>query len=360
MAIRDALATLARGQDLTLGEMIAAVTEVTGGETTPAQIGAFLMGLRTKGVTAAELAGAAKVLRSLTPPIRARPPLVSIDRDEINVDQETIAGFTAAGGVGTATFNVSTATAFVTAACGVRVARHGLRAVASLCGSADVLAALGVEPDLPPSAVEECIETAGVGFFYEPIFHSTLKHVVGPRRELGLRTIFNLLGPLANPAGARHHFLGVRAPEPARVLAEALRELGAERALVVSGDDGMDELTVCAPTRVVELAEGRVREYTVTPEDLGLARADPAELRGGDARENAAIIRAVLAGEPGARRDVVLLNAAAALLAAGAVPDLAAGLQAARRGLDSGEARRRLDALAERSRRLANGWFREA
>lgn len=358
--IREALARLARGEDLTQAEMIAAMTEVTGGETTPAQIGAFLMALRVKGVTADELAGAARVLRSVTPPIRAQQPLVSIDRDDINVDQETLAEFAAASGAGTATFNVSTATAFAVAACGVRVVKHGLRAVAPLCGSADVLGALGVEPDLPPTAVEDCIASVGVGFFYEPIFHSSVKHVVGPRRELGLRTLFNLLGPLANPAGARHHFLGVRSREPARTLAEALRELDTERALVVNGDDGMDEVTVCGATHVVELRDGEVREYEVTPGDLGLGEADPEALKGGDAQENAAIVRAVLAGEKGPRRDVVLANAAAALYAADAVPDLRSGVERARQALDSGDALGKLEALAERSRRLGNGWYREA
>lgn len=358
--IREALAKLAGGRDLTEGEMVAVMTEVTRGETTPAQIGAFLMALRMKGVTGPELVGAARVLRSLEPPIRCGGPLVAIDRDEINVDQETMAAFVASGGTGTSTFNVSTATAFAVAACGVKVARHGLRAVASLCGSADVLAALGVEPDLTPSAVEDCIETVGVGFFYEPIFHSTIKHVVGPRRELGLRTVFNLLGPLANPAGARCHFLGVGARESLRVLAEALLALGAERALVVRGEDGLDEITVCGATQVAEVKDGAVREYTVAPEELGIPRASPEDIAGGDARENAAIVRAVLAGEPGARRNMVLLNAAGALCAAGAAADLADGLRRAREGLDSGAALAKLDALAERSQRLGRGWYREA
>ncbi len=358
--IREALQKLAAGQDLVEGEMVAVMTEVTRGETTAAQIGAFLMALRMKGVSGPELVGAARVLRSLEPPIRCGAPLVAIDRDEINVDQETIAEFVASGGAGTRTFNVSTATAFVVAACGVKVARHGMRAVASLCGSADVLAALGVEPDLTPSAVEDCIETVGIGFFYEPIFHSTIRHVVGPRRELGLRTVFNLLGPLANPAGARCHFLGVGARERPRVLAEALLGLGAERALVVHGDDGLDEVTVCGATQVAEVRDGGIREYAIAPEDFGIARAAPADIAGGDARENAAIVRAVLAGEPGARRDIVLLNAGGALYAAGAARDVPEGIAMARQGLDSGTALAKLEALAERTQRLSHGWFREA
>ncbi|MDW7710351.1 MAG: anthranilate phosphoribosyltransferase [Deferrisomatales bacterium] len=358
--IREALARLAGREDLSEGEMIAVMTEVTRGEATAAQIGAFLMALRVKGVTGSELAGAARVLRSLGPSIRAGAPLVAIDRDEINVDQETIAAFMASGSSGTRTFNVSTATAFAVAACGVRVVRHGLRAVAPLCGSADVLAALGVEPDLTPSAVEDCLETVGIGFFYEPLFHSTIRHVVGPRRELGLRTIFNLLGPLANPAGARCHFVGVGARESPRVLAEALLALGAERALVVRGEDGLDEITVCGATEVAEVREGAIREYAVTPEELGLGRASPEDIAGGDARENAAIVRAVLGGEQGPRRDIVVLNAGAALYAAGVAKGLPEGVRMALQGLDSGGARAKLEALAERTQRLSRGWFREA
>lgn len=358
--IREALAKLAGGEDLAEGEMIAVMTEVTRGEATPAQIGAVLMALRMKGVTGSELVGAARVLRSLAPPIRAGSPLVAIDRDEINVDQETIAAFVASGSSGTRTFNVSTATAFAVAACGVKVVRHGLRAVAPLCGSADVLAALGVEPDLTPSAVEDCLETVGIGFFYEPLFHSTIRHVVGPRRELGLRTIFNLLGPLANPAGARCHFVGVGAQESPRVLAEALLALGTERALVVRGEDGLDEITVCGATQVAEVRDGGIREYAVTPEEFGLGRAGPEDIAGGDARENAAIVRAVLGGEQGARRDIVLLNAGAGLYAAGVAQGLPEGVRMAREGLDSGAARAKLEALAERTQRLGHGWFREA
>ncbi|MEW6489063.1 MAG: anthranilate phosphoribosyltransferase [Thermodesulfobacteriota bacterium] len=358
--IREALAKLAGREDLTEGEMIAAMTEVTRGEATSAQVGAFLMALRLKGVTAGELAGAGRALRSLAPSIRAGAPLVAIDRDEINVDQETMAAFAASEGAGTSTFNVSTATAFAVAACGAKVVRHGLRAVAPVCGSADVLAALGVEPDLTPSAVEDCLEAVGVGFFYEPLFHSTLKHVVGPRRELGLRTIFNLFGPLANPAGARHHFVGVGARESPRVLAEALLALGTERALVVHGEDGLDEITVCGATRVAEVRDGAIREYTVSPEEFGLSRAGPGDIAGGDARENAAIVRAVLGGEPGPRRDMVLVNAGAALYVAGLAPGLPEGIRRAREGLDSGAALAKLEALAERTQRLSHGWFREA
>lgn len=358
--IREALAKLADRKDLTEGEMVAAMTEVTRGEATSAQVGAFLMALRLKGVTAGELAGTGRALRAMAPSIRAGAPLVAIDRDEINVDQETMAAFAASGGAGTSTFNVSTATAFAVAACGVRVVRHGLRAVAPVCGSADVLAALWVEPDLTPSAVEDCLETVGVGFFYEPLFHSTLKHVVGPRRELGLRTVFNLFGLLANPAGARHHFVGVGVRESPRVLAEALLALGTERALVVHGEDGLDEITVCGATRVAEVRDGAIREYAVSPEEFGLSRAGPGDIAGGDARQNAAIVRAVLGGEPGPRRDMVLLNAGAGLYAAGVVGGLAEGIRQAREGLDSGAALAKLEALAARTQRLGHGWFREA
>lgn len=356
--IRKSLAKLARQEDLTEGEMIEAMEAITAGEATPAQIGAFLMGLRVKGVTAPELTGAARVIRARTPPLR-KAVRVSIDRDEINIDQETILDTTGTGGSETRTFNVSTATAFVVAACGIKVAKHGMRAVSSLCGSADVLAALGVDLDLSASAVEDCVQSIGIGFFYEPLFQSAMRHAAGPRRQLGLRTVFNLLGPLANPAGARHQVLGVPSEDLARVLAETLRELGAERAMVVHGDDGMDEITVCGRTFVVELKGGALTEYTLEPEDFGMERASPDAVRGGDANHNAEIIRSVLRGETGAPRDVVVLNAGASLYVAGAAASMAEGVERARQAIDSGAALTKLEDLAERTRRLADRWYRE-
>ncbi len=356
--IRPFLSKLARGEDLAEGEMVEAMEAITAGEATPAQIGAFLMGLRIKGLTVDELVGAARVMRARTAPIRG-PARVLLDRDEINIDEETILDTTGTGGSGTSTFNVSTATAFVVAACGVPVAKHGTRAVSSLCGSADVLTALGVELDISPSGVEDCLRTVGIAFFYEPLFHSTMRHVAGPRKQLGVRTLFNLVGPLANPAGARHQVLGTYSAEVARLLAEALQRLGTERAMVVHGEDGMDEITVCGRTLVLELKEGGIDEYTIRPEDFGMRRAEPAEVRGGDARENAEIIRRVLAGEPGAPRDVVLLNVGAALYVAGVTETMAEGVERAARAVDSGEARAKLDALVERTRHLADRWCRE-
>ncbi|MBI5439965.1 MAG: anthranilate phosphoribosyltransferase, partial [Deltaproteobacteria bacterium] len=335
--IRKTLSHLAAGTQLSEGEMIEAMTAILGGEATPAQIGAFLMGLRTKGVTVPELTGAARVLRAMSTPIRASG-LVSLDRDEINVDEETIVDTCGTGGSGTSTFNVSTTTAFVVAACGVKVAKHGTRAVSSLCGSADVLEALGVELELTATAVEDCLENVGIGFLYAPLLHSAMRFVAGPRKEIGLRTIFNLLGPLTNPAGARRQVLGVYERGLTRILAETLRNLGADRALVVHGEDGMDEITVCGRTFVAELRGGDLSEYELDPRDFGIELARPSEIAGGDARENAQIVRRVLAGEKGPRRDVVLLNAGAALYVAGVSSDIREGVARAAGAIDSGAA----------------------
>lgn len=358
--IRRPIWQLAAGKDLTEGEMIDAMNEILGGEATPAQIGAFLMGLRLKGVTVPELTGAARVARSMQTPVRAGNPLVCLDRDEINVDEETMEVVAGEGGTGTRTFNVSTATAFVVAACGVQVLKHGTRTVSSVCGSADVLDALGVDTSLTVSAAEECVKDLGIGFLYDPLLRSAMRQAAGPRKELGLRTLFNLLGPLTNPAGARCHLLGVYRRDLIRVLAETLGNLGADHALIVHGEDGMDEITVCGRTFVAELAEGTVREYEIAPETFGIPRADPSRLRGGDARENAAVVREVLSGEQGPRADVVALNAGTALYAAGAVSDIAAGLARAREALLSRAALTKLDALIRRSRHLGDAWYREA
>ncbi len=347
-------------QDLTEGEMIDAMEAIMGGEATHAQMAAFLTALRLKGETVEEITGAARVMREhATPiPVRRRPgppgppgPVVSIDRDEINVDQETIVDTCGTGGDATHTFNISTTTAFVLAGAGVRVAKHGNRAVSSRCGSADVLEALGVNLDVTPELVQECIESIGIGFLYAPLLHSAMKHVAPVRREIGIRTVFNILGPLTNPAGAQRQVLGVYRKELTGMLAAVLGRLGSRRALVVHGGDGLDEITITGPTHVAELREGAVTEYEIRPEDFGLARAPAEAIRGGDAEENAAIVRAVLGGEKGPRRDVVLLNAAAALAVADAAPDLAAGVRLAAQTVDSGRAREKLERLVELTNR---------
>ncbi len=357
--IRETLAKLAVGADLTEGEMVDTLLELVNGETTPAQTGAFLMGIRIKGPTVPELIAAAKVFRTLFPPIRVKGPVVSIDRDEINIDYETMRGMAVAPGA-TRTFNVSTATAFVIAAAGVAVVKHGLRTVSPLCGSGDVLEVLGVALDLPPSAVETCVEEVGVGFLYEPLFHSALKHVAGPRREIGLRSIFNLMGPLASPANPPARMLGLQSDRLSRILIETLNELGVRRAIAVHGEDGMDEITICGSTHVTDLTGGVISEYHITPETFGFRRADPAEVSGGDAQTNADIVRRVLGGERGARRDIVLLNAGAALMVAGVALDIREGIERATLALDSGEALRRLEALIERSSGLGDRWYRNA
>ncbi|MFU8857966.1 MAG: anthranilate phosphoribosyltransferase [Deferrisomatales bacterium] len=352
--LKDMIHKLVERRDLTEGEMIDAMEAIMGGEATPAQMAAFLTALRMKGETVEEITGAARVMRERATPIRVGPrsaPVVSIDRDEINVDLETIVDTCGTGGDATQTFNISTTTAFVLAGAGVRVAKHGNRAVSSRCGSADVLEALGVNLDVTPERVQECIETIGIGFLYAPLLHSAMKHVAPVRREIGIRTIFNILGPLTNPAGASCQVLGVYRRELTGMLAAVLGRLGSRRAFVVHGEDGLDELTITGPTHVAELRDGAVTEYEVRPEDLGLAAAPAESIRGGDAKENAALVRGVLAGEAGPRRDVVLLNAAAALTVAGVAPGLAEGVRLAAEAVDDGRAREKLRRLAELTNR---------
>jgi anthranilate phosphoribosyltransferase len=352
--LKELLHKLVDGVDLTEGEMVDAMEAIMGGEATHAQMAAFLTALRIKGETVAEVTGAARVMREHATPIRVekRPqPVVSVDREEINVDLETIVDTCGTGGDGTHTFNISTTTAFVIAGAGLPVAKHGNRAVSSRCGSADVLERLGVNLDVTPEQVQGCIEQVGIGFLYAPLLHSAMKHVAPVRREMGIRTVFNILGPLTNPAGASRQVLGVYRRELTGMLAAVLGRLGSQRALVVHGSDGLDEITITGPTHVAELRDGQVVEYDIRPEELGLACAAAETIAGGDAAENAAIARAVLDGEQGPRRDVVLLNAAAALLAAGAVEDLAAGVAKAAEVIDSGAAKVKLEELVERTNR---------
>ncbi|NDY42518.1 anthranilate phosphoribosyltransferase [Dissulfurirhabdus thermomarina] len=334
-AIRAAISALVEGQDLDEAAMAAVMGEIMEGAATPAQIGAFLTALRLKGETVAEITGAARVMRAKAEgiPVRRAPGEVLVDT-------------CGTGGDGAATFNVSTTAAFVVAGAGVRVAKHGNRSVSSRSGSADVLEALGVDLSLAPEAVGRAVEEIGIGFLFAPALHPAMKHAIGPRREIGIRTLFNVLGPLTNPAGAEVQLLGVYDPALTAPLAEALGRLGAARAWVVHGAGGLDEVSLLGPTEVAEWTGSGVRTFRVGPEDAGLAPCRPEDLAGGDAAENARILEAVLSGEPGPRREMVLLNAGAAIHLAGKAPGLREGVRAAAEAVDSGAALAKLRALA--------------
>jgi anthranilate phosphoribosyltransferase len=271
--------------------------------------------------------------------------VVDLDRDEINVERETIVDTCGTGGSGTRSFNISTTVALAVAACGVKVAKHGNRSISSACGSADVLEKLGVNLDLPAEKVAQCVTEIGVGFLFAPALHGAMKYAIGPRKEIGIRTIFNILGPLTNPAGADRQVLGVYREDLVAPLAQVLAGLGCKRGFVVHGSDGMDEITLSGPTLVAEISDGSVELQTITPEQFGLQRCTLADLQGGDAERNAAIVRAVLSGEPGPKRDVVVLNGAYALLAAGQAQSITEGIEQIRAVLDEGYALAKLEAL---------------
>ncbi len=342
--IKDAISKVVLRQDLLETEMIEVMNQIMGGEATPAQVGAFITALRMKGETIEEITGASRVMRDHATPIRVGKAL-DIDREEINLDRETVLDTCGTGGSGTKSFNISTTVAFVVSACGAKVAKHGNRSISSACGSADVLEALGVNLNVTPEQVESCINEVGVGFLFAPALHGAMKHAIGPRREIGIRTIFNILGPLTNPAGADRQVLGVYDEKLVEVLAKVLVKLGCQRGFVVHGQDGMDEITLTGPTRIAEINERKVTLSTIEPEDFGLRRCLLTDLQGGDAEENAAIVRDVLAGAEGPKRDVVLLNAAYALIAAGIVESVDAGLQKARNVIDEGLAKAKLEGL---------------
>ena len=342
--IREAISKAVDGHNLSEGEMIEVMNQIMGGEATPAQIGAFVTALRMKGETIEEITGAARVMRDRATPIHVGAAL-DIDREEINLDRETILDTCGTGGSGTRSFNISTTVAFVVAACGVRVAKHGNRSVSSACGSADVLEALGVNLSVTPDLVERCIKEVGVGFLFAPALHGAMKHAIGPRREIGIRTIFNILGPLTNPAGADRQVLGVYREDLVEVMAKVLSRLGCRRGFVVHGLDGMDEITLTGPTRVGEIRQQEVHLTTIEPEDFNFTRCTLTELQGGDAKVNAAIVRDILSGTASPRRDIVLLNAAYGLVAAGAADQVEAGLEMARSAIDAGRAMSKLDAL---------------
>ena len=328
--IRDAIAALVDGRDLTEAEAASCMEELMTGEATPAQIAAFLVALRLKGETVDEITGMARVMREKSLHVEVAGPLLDT---------------CGTGGDASGTFNASTAAAFVAAGAGARVAKHGNRAMTSACGSADVLEALGVKIDLAPEGVAASIEQAGIGFMFAQAFHPAMKHVAPVRREIGVRTVFNILGPLTNPAGAQSQVLGVADALLAEKLAEVLGRLGVKRALVVHGEDGLDEVSPNAPTLVYDLQGGRVTISRVDPAGLGLAAHEAGEVRGGSADENAAALRRVLGGEQGALRDFTLLNAAAALVAGGLAADFKEGIARAANSIDSGAAQERLEAM---------------
>ncbi len=342
--IKEAIAKLVERQDLNEMEMIDAMNQIMGGEATPAQIGAFITALRMKGETIPEIIGAARVMRAHATPIRVGD-VVDIDRDDINIDRETILDTCGTGGSGTRSFNISTTVALIVAACGGKVAKHGNRSVSSSCGSADVLEHLGVKLDVAPELVAECIDDIGVGFLFAPALHGAMKYAIGPRREIGIRTIFNILGPLTNPAGANRQVLGVYREDLVEPLAKVLLSLGCRRGFVVHGSDGMDEITLTGPTLVAAISGNAVDVQTIEPEQFGFKRCALEELQGGDAAENAGIVTAILGGETGPKRDIVLLNSAYALVAAGLAENVDNGIELASDSISSGHAKATLDAL---------------
>jgi anthranilate phosphoribosyltransferase len=335
--IKEAIKKVVQKEDLRETEMMEVMNEIMEGRATPAQIGAFITALRIKGETVDEVTGAARIMRKKATRIDAQSSVV--------VDT------CGTGGDGRNTFNISTTAAFVVAAAGITVAKHGNRAVSSGCGSADVLEALGVNIDAQPEIVEECIHEIGIGFLFAPKLHGAMKHAIGPRREIGIRTIFNMLGPLTNPAGATSQLIGVYDPGLTEMFAGVLKNLGARRAFVVHGSDGLDEATITGETRVSELKDGLVSTYNIDPVELFGETYRGEELLGGDASENAQILKDVLFGEDGARRRIVVLNAALAIVAGGKAETLAEGVRIAAECIDSGAALKKLRALIELSHR---------
>ncbi len=329
------LQKLIAGQNLSTPEAVAAFDRIMDGEATPAQLGAFLTALRIKGETVEELTGACSSMR----------------RHAVFIDPrgKQVVDTCGTGGDALGTFNISTTAAFVVAGAGVPVAKHGNRSITSKCGSADVLGELGVNLEVSPDVMEECIHEVGIGFLFAPKLHPAMKHAMGPRRELGFRTIFNLLGPLANPAGARSQVVGVFAPGLTEMFAEVLKHLGSQRVLVVHGHDGMDEITVTGTTRISELRDGTIRTYNFDPIALIDNYADISSLAGGDSQQNALITKAILNGEKGPGRDIVCLNAAAGLIVGGKAMDFPEGFRLAQQTIDSGAALKALEGLIRKT-----------
>jgi len=331
MTFQTTLHNLVDGNDLTEDEMVSSMTEIMEGEVTDSQLAAFLTALHVKGETVAEIVGAARVMRAKA--------------EKLNIKSTPLVDTCGTGGDGADTFNISTASALVTAGAGVKVAKHGNRAVSSRSGSADVLKCLGVNLDANLSTVKRCVDEAGIGFLFAPLMHKAMKHAAGVRKELGFRTIFNLLGPLTNPVDAQAQVLGVFDVKWVQPLAAVLRDLGCSRALVVHGTDGLDEITLTGESRAAELKNGEVTSYNLDPDELGFEYCCSNDLKGGTPEENAAIIQEILNGEKGPRRDIVVLNSAAAIYVAGKADSLDLGVQLAVNSIESGKARDKLEDL---------------
>ena len=348
--IRQFISKVVRGEDLTENEMKQVMDEILSGVATSGQIGAFITALRLKGETVDEITGAVRALRAKTVKIFSDNHLVNLDRDEIDIDDETILNVSEKGGEGTKIFNVSTATAFVAAGGGVKVAKHGNRTVSSLCGSAGVLENLGIKLDITSTEVEGCIKEIGIGFLYAPFFHGAMKNIAAPRSEIGIRSIFNLIGPMMNPAGASAQVLGVYEQKLTDKIAQVLKRLGIREAFVVCGEGTLDEISICGATKVSHLKDEHVHTFEMVPEEFGFKRAALEEIAGGNTQENARIVRSILEGEKGPKREMVLLNASAAFAAAGLCPDFNEGIKLAMDSIDSGKAFNKLGQLIELTR----------
>ncbi len=335
--IKEAIATLVAGNSLAADEAALVMEEIMQGEATPAQFGAFVTALRLKGETVDEIVGLARTMRARAVPVIA---------DGLVVDT------CGTGGDGSQTFNISTTAAFVAAGAGLSVAKHGNRAMSSRCGSADVLEALGIKIELSADQVQRCLQEIGIGFMFAPAFHPAMKYAAVPRREIGIRTVFNILGALTNPAGAKAQVLGVADDSLVEKMALALQNLGCNHALVVHGEDGLDEITVSGKTHICELKSDNIVNYIISPEKIGLKQASSESLKGGNAKENAQLLRNILSGTPGPQRDAVLMNAAAVLLAGDKVQTLQKGVELAQKTIDSGLALDKLEKLIEFSRSL--------
>jgi anthranilate phosphoribosyltransferase len=331
MTIQEALKNLLAKQNLSSSDMQSVMRSIMQGEATSAQIAGFMVALRMKGESVDEIAAAAQVMRDLS--------------SKVVIDIETLVDTCGTGGDGSSTFNISTASALVAASAGVKIAKHGNRSVSSKCGSADVLEALGVKLDLSPEQVSACVKQVGIGFMFAPMHHSSMKHAITPRKELGVRTLFNLLGPLTNPAGAKRQVLGVFSDDWLEPIVQVLKALSAQHVLVVHAQDGLDELSLSGPTNVCEVRDGKIINYQVTPEDMGLERVSLDLIKVNDVQESVAMIRDCLAGQAGAAADIVALNAGAAIYVAGISEDLPAGVALAKQKLASGEAAQTLQQL---------------
>jgi anthranilate phosphoribosyltransferase len=336
--IKEAIETVVNGRSLTFEQAAAVMEAIMSGEATPAQFAAFVTALRIKGETVDEIAGLASVMQAKATPVQVTPPVVDT---------------CGTGGDGFCSFNISTTAAFIVAGAGLKVAKHGNRAMSSHCGSADVLEALGVRIELGAEAVAQCLEKVGIGFMFAPVFHPAMKYASAPRREIGFRTVFNILGPLTNPAKAKFQVIGVPSKNLGEKIAFVLHRLGTEHSLVVHGTDGMDEISISRKSLVWDVNQHRVLPpYEVSPDDFGFMKASMTQIKGGTARQNAKILRGILRGEVGARRNIVIMNAAAALVAGNQASDLKEGASIAEKKLDSGQALAKLDELIKLSRSL--------